>query len=92
MHFYFMHFADGSEESCGPELIVFDVNGEFYGERLLVELHKTPGVHTVGSLSRGKINQPFFSPVGGKLTDHLKSQKLDRERGGVPQHGIMDPC
>ena len=42
------------------ELIVFVMNGEFDEEKLLAELQKTLRVHTLGSLSKGKINQPLF--------------------------------
>lgn len=43
---------------------MFEVQEEFCGDRLLVELHKTPGIHNMESLSRGKINLPFFSLLG----------------------------
>lgn len=62
-----MHFADGRQMSLSPWQgpPVLGVNGECHGERLLVELHRTPGVHTLGSLSRGESNQPF-SPCRGQ--------------------------
>ena len=88
-----MHF--GSQRNprpfLGRGLYVFEAEGEFCGDKLLVELHKTPGIHNPESLSRGKVHLPFFFSAGDKLTDLLESQTLDRERDNFTGHGILDP-